>query len=395
MRASPDRVVARFLEARADTRASLEAVDRLVGHGDFEGATKTLLALLRSMDVYAENADRVLIRTEWLHAADQEDEARFKEFVGLLVTALERMALFEGADEDRRREARSQVSKLLALAEADAAWVDTMSRGQDDAFTHGPFQVILTSNAGDKLQEALEALDKASSLVKRKFPQVLYGKVYVRNQTQTRGTYGAAPSATKIVAGSYVAAGDFINLSLYATPDRNSVQTLIHELGHRYQNRFLSHDQEIEAQKLWAEGSVTSEVFSHREREKIAEEWLAVFKKHQQEEYVDGGKVVSPRANLWANHSYGLTRDEMRAKVIPHRRKFIDDKDDSAGPAYLRAIGRLDEPGDIALVTERDGPQYASAYGETDWKENFAEAFLAVVAGTPLPKGLAAFMASL
>jgi hypothetical protein len=283
---------------------------------------------------------------------------------------------------------------LLDDVKSNLVWVESVMREQEDEFTHGPFKILLMANASDGLDEALKTLDAAADKVRSKFPGVLYGKVYVRSGLKQKGTFDPAPQSGGLVAGSYVAAGDFINLSLYATPDRNSVMTLIHEFGHRYHTRFLHGDAREKFIQLSTVGDVQEEFFSLSERRQIADEYLALFREHQKENYPDPDSFLSKRTQLFVNN---FPRDEYRSKVAPLVRQFRDDKDNSVEAALRDALARAQFGGNLRVVLDEAKlqPQYASMYGMMSWQENFAEAFLAFVLGKALPKPIERFMVSL
>lgn len=274
----------------------------------------------------------------------------------------------------------------------DLAWVQDVMRDDSDAFKHGKFLVIPTKGVHDTTQ-AVEALDQASGHIQSKFPQVLYGKVYVRGGN-LQGSFEARPGGG-LVAGAYQTTTDTMTVSMYATPNRNSMMTLIHEFGHRYHTRFLHGDKREEFIKLFTEGETVP--FTREERVRAADEYVELFKHHQQEDYPEPETILSPKTKQYAEL---FPRDAWKKFVIPWKKKFVDEKDDSAKDELRKAIiySVSSSPTEFPAVPEhlmREKGVFASEYGRTSWEENFAESFLAFCTGKPLPEGLQRFMASL
>lgn len=78
-----------------------------------------------------------------------------------------------------------------------------------------------------EVKGAIEALEKAASLLRPKFPQVLYGDVYL------------APSLFKGIA-HYNEDQDKVYVNVKAEKHYEDIYVIIHELGHRYDLKFLS-----------------------------------------------------------------------------------------------------------------------------------------------------------
>lgn len=260
-------------------------------------------------------------------------------------------------------------------------WVEPFFRDEADEFTHGPFKVVLMHGAGDGLEEALKTLDAACDRIKRKsaLAPVLYGKVHI-----VRGIQGNK-------AGSYVEVNDTINLSLYATPQRDSVTTLIHEFGHRYHTRFMDKAKRDRFIRLSTEGDFEDLYFPVRDRQRYAEEYVEMLRRHRNEDFESG--TYSDDAKSWFAT---FPREEFK-RVAPLIRQFRDDRDESVLPDLLNALGKLQFRGNLRAETNPDKrtPLSASAYGATSWSENFAESFLAYVMGWDLPAPLQKFLADL
>jgi hypothetical protein len=175
---------------------------------------------------------------------------------------------------------------------------------------------------------------------------------------------------------------------MYATPERNSLMTLIHEFGHRYGERLLKGEKRDKFRQLHEKGEMV--VFTEAERKKAADEYMTLFEMHQREEYPDDpDTILSPRTREFAE----LKPREWKRKEVALLQRFRDEKDNSVWQALHDAIAMKSVSGDAEFPASPDQRGvYASDYGEESWEENFAESFLAVVLGKPLPKALQKFM---
>jgi hypothetical protein len=133
--------------------------------------------------------------------------------------------------------------------------------------------------------------------------------------------------------------------------------------------------------------------FTQAEREKAADEYMKLFEMHQREEYPDDpDTILSPRSREFSERK----PRELRRKEGVLLQRFRDEKDNSVWQALHDAIAMKNVSGDVEFpAAEYQSGVYASDYGETSWEENFAESFLAVVLGKPLPRALQQFMDSL
>lgn len=385
------RVALRYFLSRGVLGPDLLKVEALVKRGEFDDALEALDELLiKKLGIsVSRSSDGYTLRTEWFHTMDPRDQDQFVGIVDTLISVRNRIR-----NTPRDRLEVMPLEHLLDEVKHDLPWVEQKMRGQEDEFQHGPYRVILADGASDGLPEALEALDAASDKIRPKFPKVLYGKVMVRRGLRPTGTYDPSPHSGGSIAGGYVASGDFVNLSLYATPDRNSVMTLIHEFGHRYHTRFLHGDDRDKFKELFEVGDIRKEMFPLSDRKKIVEEYVTLWRMHQKDEFPDPDTVLSPRSQLWtANYP----REDYKRDVIPWLKKFRDDHDESALPRLEAALGMYQYGGNLEVVLDKEqvSPVYASMYGMTSWEENFAEAFLAYVTGKVLPAPLQKFMAGL
>lgn len=376
---------------------TLKQVEDLVRRRQFKEAESVLTSLLRKdlrvrWSVF-DPERAVTITTPWLTALHGWAADAFERFVKSLVDVL---GLIQGAmsQPDTVREVIAQLKSLQDTAQE----VDLFASGHADGIKHGPYLIVLGAVDVSHLEEIFETVDYATKLTRRRFPEVCYGKIYFREDIR-------GPEK-----GSYNNVEDTIVLSLYQTAERNSVRTLIHEFGHRYDARFLTHEQRVKFQELSYTGEVRIEAFSLAERERMADRYLALQDYHRQyihdltNESVDADDFMDERMKLWFQN---VPKETVREFVVPWLKRFRDQNDTSAEVVRkLRAgLGMLNMPGNYKLQIGIDSvrPLYASDYGrdscredrEDGWKENFADSFLKYVIGEKLPPPLKAFMGQL
>ena len=375
------KVLARYLQAGRALAPDISKIEALVRRKDFDEALSALdQFLIKELNIrVTKSSDHFNVLTGWVHSLDRGDQARFETFTHILWNL--RYALRNNRDEE-------VMWKSLDRIKDDLPWVEEHSRGQDDEFKHGPFTIILTKGAEGSVDEVLATLDAATAKIRShsRFQKVLYGRVYVRRGLRNHSPYGGE-------GGAYVEQSDTISLSLYATPDRDSIKSLVHEFGHRYHTLFLNGDQRERFIELSTVGDIQRSKFSLRERRQLAAEQMALIREHQKETYPDPDTFLSERARLFYE---AFPRDDWRA-LLPLIQRFRDEKDDSVAQELERALAQSQYGGDLEVVLNegRYHPLHASRYGETKWTENFAECFLAVVLGTSLPEALQDFMEEL
>lgn len=382
--------VARRFVARAQLVPLLKGIEQLVRSEKWNKAEEEMRAFGKLLGVFFLGGDRLSLRTEWLAGLDDGDEKFFIAFVRKLQDVFNAIYGSQHHPDLYPTGQRWFDSGFREIYE-DLPAVQELMRDESDEFKHGPFRIIPLKGVTDTA-EAVATLDKASHLIHRRFPQVLYGKVYIRKDLRPKGTYDPRPGSGGMVAGAYAHATDTITLSMYATPERNSLMTLIHEFGHRYGEKFLRGDKRDEFRQLHEKGEMIT--FTPAERQKAADEYMKLFEFHQREEYPDDpDTILSPRSREYSDKT---PRWIQKQDQIPLRRRFVDQKDNSAWQALHDAIALKNISGDVKFPAREDQRGvYASDYGETSWEENFAESFLAVVLGKALPKPLQQFMESL
>jgi hypothetical protein len=376
---------------RVQVAPVVDRIERQVAEEDWRSAAQSIRDLARTLGVAFTGGNGARVSTEWFSGLDREDKDRFLDFVRVLqnlFSMVEPLALRSsyGRKDDRW-------PAWIESLRRDLPWVQDLMRDESDAFRHGKFLVIPLKGV-QTTDEAVKALDEASAHIQGHFPEVLYGKVYVRRDLHPKGTYGPQHSGGP-VAGAYQAPTDTITISMYATPERNSVMSLIHEFGHRYHTRFLKGDQREKFIQLSTVGDVHEEFFPLAERERFADEWIARSRGFRDDPSFgsDGPVQLSERAEFFFRN---FPRDEFKAKVSPLNRRF-DDGDDAVVPKLRRELARSQFGGRLRVIDDEPNlhPIHASAYGETSWEENFADSFLAFCMRKPLPVALQRFMASL
>lgn len=388
-------VALRYLLAREQLGQSLDLIERLIKEEKWREARDAMQLFARKLGVGMSGiADpEIRIHTEWLSALDHADQNVFLSFVGLLRPIAEVVwpRAVGGPAPD------FEIMRLEALfrnLKHETHAIEDMMRGEEDAYKHGRFMIIPMKGVTDTA-EAVKTLDEASGHISTKFGQVLYGKVYVRKDLRPKGSFDPRPGSGGMIAGAYQGASDTITLSMYATPERNSVMTLIHEFGHRYHTRFLHGDKREEFIRLSTVGDVHEEFFPLGERERFGGEFVQRHIKFRDDETfgAEGPVHLSERAEFYFKN---FPRDEWKAKVSPLLRR-LSDNDEDVIPALVKGLARAQYGGNLRVVDDEENlsPISASLYGETSWEENFAESFLAFCTGKALPPPLHKFMASL
>jgi hypothetical protein len=368
-----DRVLVRYLLAREQLAPVLNHVERLAKQEKWAEAIHALDDLKRKLG-FVIYGDTFHINSEWIHNLGREDKERVVGFAQVLRNISEALSL---AEDGRPREVM-WLEAQFRLAREDMPWIYEKMRDDTDAVRVDNFTVFLTEGVTDAAGP-IETLKKAAALIHPKFPKVLYGKVYVRE-----GINGTT-------AGGYVAATDTINLSMYVRPNRNSVDTLVHEFGHRLEARFLSHEKRQEFKQLYEIGDLKPVAFPFSVRKKAAEAMVSRWKKQRDDQNYDW-ESLPEEDRAWLDV---YPTERWKHYVIPLQKQF-QGGDDSVEQELVRAVGRLGESGDVVVSTEKyPQPLYASDYGSTNWQENFAESFLHFITHRPLPEGLQRFMESL
>jgi hypothetical protein len=239
--------------------------------------------------------------------------------------------------------------------------IASQAEEENRAIERGGFTIVpMPGVKKAEIEASLEALDAAAEKIRSKFPKVLYGKVFF-------STHLAAKTAAH-----YVYADDTIHLSVRARKRFSDIYTLIHEIGHRYDHKFLGTTDRKEFWALSTRKEYEKIVFDEKLRTEVADEAVGLAKAKAQ-----GKSLTSPSPELVAwlkspdgpNDPRGLTT------------KFLN---------YVITEKQLHEAikgtKDAVVLTDKllHGPLAVTPYGATKPTENFAEAFAHYVLGMPM-----------
>lgn len=276
------------------------------------------------------------------------------------------------------------IHDYLDTAEDFLGEFNRLNRDEGDHFRHGPFNVILLSDAlGDQLKGTLDLLDAVGDRIRRYAPQVLYGNVFITDKPIAREGRQAV--------GVYRQNDDTIALVLGAAKSFDDVYVLVHEFGHRFESRFLSGGDREAFRVLSTQGDLQPRAFTYAEREHAVDEYITMWDAIRQDR--DDYGPADDLASDWYSAFSTTDRALFKSYVIPLIRKYRDEGDDSALLSLRKELGRLDVPGPITYPTNQNPqPEYASMYGATDWHENFAETFAHHIMGKTLPEPLDRFI---
>lgn len=257
-------------------------------------------------------------------------------------------------------------------------WLETQVQEQDSEVPHGPFVLVQMPGVSQKAWGgALEALDKATELIRKKFPQLLYGKVFV------------TPSVKGGKAGTvamYMPSTDIIYLSLRAQKTVGDVLALVHEFGHRYDYRFWrDKDAKQEFFSLSSDTVYEKIPIDPALKKKLVEEFLVAMRSYR------SGKKPVHWSDLLTQFTQESNKDSRRRYIL----RDLSQKAIKGGTAEEKALrDKFLEIGPNEIVTDKilRGPLAVTPYGATDWKENFCEAFAHFLVGKPLPPEIQSFM---
>lgn len=255
--------------------------------------------------------------------------------------------------------------------------LEIMSAVADEktTFQHGPFRVFTVPGVtSQEKTSALGAFDAATEKIRPKFPQVLYGDVYLATTLAKSGPY--VPSAT------YQPNNDTIQLSVRAKRRFDDIYTITHELGHRFDFRFVQGTPryqefvKLSTRKVWA--TIT---YDRQLRAQVAAE---LFEAAEDRRLGRPFQKLSPEAELWAKQP----DVEVKKLMSDYLAGRIDG-------ARLRA--ELAGKKDVEAMTGEllHGPLAVTPYGATKPGENFADAFAHFVLDMPMPAELQAILAAM
>jgi len=375
------RVTLRWLISRQAFTPALKTALPDLGNGDAQAAVAALEAVFATLNVTEEPGElgyHLVIKTEWSVALGPKHRNKFRDIVRKIKDMIRDLRWFV------RKPLPEDVPRLSSRFEGvigDVAWIESvMRKGGDDEIPHGDFTIIpMAGISGKALAECLEALDTAADHVRRKFPQVLYGKVYI------------ATSVGRNTAASYAAETDTIQLSLRARKTMGDVTALCHEFGHRYEHKFFK-NRELRSQFWSLSTNPEFEVLTldKATRAKLADEFLTTS---------DNMRIGrrEPSSNLLAQWTAYFTSGPKRTEMPRLQalvRRYVQDKDDSVRQELWDLLALPEESAVITLPTNIvvRGPLAVTPYGATKPTENFAEAFSYYVMGKSFHPELAAIL---
>lgn len=230
---------------------------------------------------------------------------------------------------------------------------------QDLEIKHGPFTVVpVPGLTKAQIDQILAALDAASAKIRSKFPQVLYGKVYLA--THLKNGVGAW----------YLATEDkfYIDVSAVTSKKDFDVYAIIHELGHRFDHKFLDKDLRSKFVDLSTRKVFETIKYDSKLREQVADEVLSVVKAKTLGKPVP---LMSDQAVLWLKTPHVGDPRKLTSDFISGK---LDEKDFHAA---------IKGKADAEVTTDKvlHGPLAVTPYGAKSPKENFAEAFAHYVLG--------------
>jgi hypothetical protein len=374
-------VVSRWLLAKGRLAPGLKAVQNELQTGEIEPAIRALDNLWMVFEIHespGEIGTVYSINAEWYYPLGPRYKVRIKNLIWK-VKDLRRSLTW-----DMGKQKSPDPSSLKEFEEVtrEAAWLENILPKVEGGFPHGGFTIIPMKGVSSKnIDDCLGALDKASGFIRAKFPQVLYGKVYLG--TSVGRGYGSV--------AQYVADHDTVSLSIRTSTTVGDVHAICHELGHRFFHKFWKNKEQRDAFYLLSVDSQYETVdFDKATREKLADEFIS-----NSEKMREGGKP--PTSDLLGTWITELKRRPEIREIIALGKKFTWEKDDSVREKLWSALALSSMPDVIAVQTDKKvrGPLAVTPYGGKDWKENFAEAFAFYAMGKPLPPEIASIFDAL
>lgn len=237
---------------------------------------------------------------------------------------------------------------------------------------HGPFTVIpIPGLTSKQIQGALAALDEATSKIHPKFPQVLYGKVYLSKHLKNG------------VAAWYEEATDSLALNVAAKKRFSDVFTIIHELGHRHDKKFLSTGPRSKYWNLSTRKVFETIQFDAELRDQMAAEVVALTKAKAAGQ---PGPPMSDMLVMWLKSPWPHQKGDIRKLTSDYLAGKVAEKELAAA-----VKGKQDETLSTGKVLH--GPLSVTPYGATKPAENYAEGFAHFCLGMDMPPELAGIIA--
>lgn len=236
----------------------------------------------------------------------------------------------------------------------------------------GPFTVVpIPGLSKTDMEGALEALDAATLKLQAKCPKVLYGKVFFSKHIQ-KGT-----------SARYFDDKDALALNVLAKKRFDDIFTIIHELGHRHQYKFLSKEGQTKYWDLSTRKVYEKIHFDAKLREQVADEAVQLAKLKAM-----GKALPAPSESLiwWLKSPHPHQKGDVRKLTSQYLEGKLDEKE-----LHDAVKGNQDE----SVMTDKilHGPLHVTPYGATKPGENYADGFAHFVLGMDMPAELAAILA--
>lgn len=238
---------------------------------------------------------------------------------------------------------------------------------QDQEIKHGQFIVIPDAGLTKKqLDGALSALDEAASKIHPKFPQILYGKVFLTSHLK------------KNTAAWYSEDSDTLAINVKTAKRVNDVFTIIHELGHRHYFKFLGKANKDKFWNLSTRKIYDTVKFDAKLRKQLADEAVSMATQR-----IRGLPVpkMSDLLELWLKSRNPI------GDIPKTVTKFLN-LQISGDDLHKAVMGK----GDAEVMSDKllHGPLHVTQYGATSPKENYADGFAHFLLGMDMPSELGA-----
>ena len=372
-------VVSRWLLAKGRLAPGLKAVLNELRAGEIAPALKALDNLWMVFEIHespGEIGTVYSINAEWFYPLGPRLKSRVKDLIKQVKDLRRSLTWNKHKGEPPRTNDIEWFEKITQ----EAAWLEGVIPKDTEGFPHGDFTVIPMKGVSSKdLEACLGAIDKAAGFIRSKFPQVLYGKVYLG--TSVGKGYGNV--------AIYVQDHDTVSVSTRASTTVGDVHAICHELGHRFYHKFWKNKEQRELFWHLSINPVYETVdFDKATRAKLADEFIS-----NSEQMRTGGRPpTSALLGDWIDEL--KRRPEVLREVSTLGKKFTWEKDDSVREKLWAALA-LPGEGTISVQTKKvlREPLMVSDYAKrTNWTENFAEAFAFYVMGKPLPAEISAIL---
>lgn len=176
------------------------------------------------------------------HSKVYRPREKSKTYWGIFVEYIEQYEAYFNAAQQNADAAREAISKGKEHSEAPVE----STTGVGTKMKVGDFTLVNTGGFPEKtMNEVADLVQKASSLLHSSgFGKVCYGNILVTNTLKKNN-----------VLAFYVVADDELLVRANFKSDRDTLRTILHELGHRYQFQFMKgRNSEVKDFYRWMEG---------------------------------------------------------------------------------------------------------------------------------------------